>query len=68
MGPFLTGPTKKKKNTIVDINYFTKWVEVESVGSIAEQKMEKFLREMIIYRYGIPLTIVTDNGRHFTNS
>ena len=53
------------KFLLVDINYFTKRVEVEALSTIAEEKIQSFIQKNIICRFGIPWTIISDNGRQF---
>jgi len=52
---------------VVGIDYFTKWVEVKPLATIASRKVEAFVWKSLICRFGIPHTIVTDNGRQFTD-
>ncbi|XP_022889029.1 uncharacterized protein LOC111404455 [Olea europaea var. sylvestris] len=56
------------KFTIVVVDYFTKWVEAEPLAKIAEQKMTNFLWKSVIYRFGIPHSIVTNNEKQFDNA
>ncbi|XP_022843327.1 uncharacterized protein LOC111366872, partial [Olea europaea var. sylvestris] len=67
----LIGPLPKGRGgasfTIVAIDYFTKWVEVEPLEKITEANTSKFLWKNIICRFGIPHSIVSDNGRQFDN-
>lgn len=51
----------------VAVNYFTKWVEAEPVGSITSKVLERFVWQNIITRFSVPNTIITDNGRQFTS-
>jgi transposase InsO family protein len=44
---------------------FTKWVKVKHAASITVAKAIEFIRE-IMYRFGIPSNIITDNGTQFT--
>ena len=50
---------------LVAIDYFTKWVEAEALATITEAKVQNFVWKNIVYRFGIPRTIISDNGRHF---
>ena len=59
--------TGQRKFLLVAIDYFTKWVEAEPLAHITEQKVENFFRKSIICRYGLPHTLITDNGRQFDN-
>ena len=67
MGPFPTA-VRHLKFLVVGINYFTKWVEVEALATITEKNIRNFVWRNIIYRYGIPRVLVSDNGKQFNNS
>ena len=47
---------------LVAIDYFTKWVEAEALATITEARIKNFFWKNIICRFGIPLTIISDNG------
>ena len=66
LGPF-SPASGQRKFLVVAVEYFTKWVETEPLAQITEKKMEDFVLKSIIYRFGIPHTIITDNGRQFDN-
>ena len=51
------------KFLLVAIDYFTKCVEVEALATITEAKIRNFVWKNIICRFGIPMTITSDNGR-----
>ena len=53
------------KFLLVAIDYFTKWVEAEALATITEARIQNFVWKNIICRFGIPLTIISDNGRQF---
>lgn len=48
--------------TLIAIEYLTKWVEEIPLTYTTRKKIEKFLLNCIIYWYGVPMCIVTDNG------
>ena len=50
------------------IDYFTKWVEAEPLAKITEAKVQDFVWKLIICRFGLPRTLITDNGRQFTGA
>ena len=52
---------------LVAIDYFTKWVEVEALATITEERIQSFVWKNIICRFGIPRTIILDNRRQFDN-
>jgi transposase InsO family protein len=43
---------------------FTKWMEVMPAVNITQEAMVKFLQS-IIYRFGVPRRVLTDNGTQF---
>lgn len=46
-------------------DYFSKWVEVEAYANTKDKDVSKFVWRNIIYQFGIPQTIITDNGPQF---
>ncbi|XP_065628388.1 uncharacterized protein LOC136067057 [Quercus suber] len=65
----IVGPLPQGKGQVkfllVAIDYFTKWVEAEALATITEAKIQGFVWKNIICRFGIPRTIISDNGRQF---
>jgi transposase InsO family protein len=51
---------------LVAINKFTKWPEATPVVNITQGAAVTFLKS-IIYRFGVPSRIITDNGTQFTS-
>jgi ribonuclease HI len=65
----LVGPLQKAPrgftHLLVAIDKFSKWIEVQPLTSIgSEQAVALFTN--IIHRFGIPNSIITDNGTQFT--
>ena len=52
---------------MVGVDYFTKWVHVEPLATITEQKVRNFVWRSIICRSGIPRALISDNGKQFDN-
>jgi transposase InsO family protein len=50
----------------VAIDKFTKWPEATPVVSITQSAVVAFLKS-IVYRFGVPSRIITDNGTQFTS-
>jgi transposase InsO family protein len=48
-------------------DYFTKWVEAVPLKRVTSENMVEFVKEHIIYRFGIPQTITTDQGAQFVS-
>ena len=63
----IVGPLPQGKGQVkfllVAIDYFMKWVEAEALATITEARIRSFVGKNIICRFGIPLTIISDNGR-----
>ena len=58
---------RQLKFMVVDIDYFTKWVEAKALATITKKNMRSFVQRNIIYRYDIPRVLVSDNGKQFDN-
>jgi len=58
---------KKHKFILVATDYVTKWVEAFPLKNVTSKDMVEFVKEHIIYRFGIPQTITTDQGTMFTS-
>lgn len=63
VGPFSTRMAQKKF-LLVAVDYFTKWVEAEPLANITATQVRNFCWKLIC-RFGLPRTIITDNGRQF---
>ncbi|XP_024025995.1 uncharacterized protein LOC112092918 [Morus notabilis] len=67
----LIGPLHKTsgryKFAIVAVDYFTKWVEAEPLTAISEAKCTNFIWNNIVCRFGVPHSLVSDNGKQFNN-
>jgi ribonuclease HI len=55
------------KFVLVATDYFTKWVETIPIKTMTTGNMIDFVNEHIVYRFGIPQTITTDQGSQFTS-
>ena len=64
VGP-LPAAVAQKKFLLVATDYFSKWVEAEAHASIKDKDATKFVWKSIICRFGIPQTIIVDNGPQF---
>lgn len=43
----------------------TKWVEAKLLRTITEHDCLRFFKESVVFRFGIPRVMVSDNGRQF---
>nr|CAN62505.1 hypothetical protein VITISV_010653 [Vitis vinifera] len=64
VGPLPAAPAQKKF-LLVATDYFSKWVESEAYASIKDKDVTKFVWKNIVCRFGIPQTIIADNGPQF---
>jgi ribonuclease HI/transposase InsO family protein len=65
----LVGPLQKAPggftHLLVAIDKFSKWIEVRPLTSIRSEQAVAFFTN-IIHRFGVPNSIITDNGTQFT--
>ena len=64
MGPFPKA-TGNKRWLLVNTDYFTKWVKVEPLVNIRDVDAKRFMWKNIVTRFGIPHTLISDNGLQF---
>ena len=67
LGPF---PTKMRqmKFLVIEIDYFIKWVEAEPLAKITKQNVRNFVWKNIIWLFGIPRGLISDNGHQLDNT
>jgi transposase InsO family protein len=67
----MIGPFKKAQggytHVLVTIDKFTKWIEYRPTASLTSAKAVEFIQD-IIFRFGIPNSIITDLESNFTSS
>jgi transposase InsO family protein len=67
----MIGPFKKAQggytHVLVAIDKFTKWIVFKPIASLTSAKAVEFIQD-IIFRFGIPNSIITDLGSNFTSS
>ena len=64
VGPFLK-VAENKRWLLVGTDYFTKWVEVEPLTNIRDVDTKRFVWKNIVTWFGIPHTLISDNGLQF---
>ena len=50
---------------LIGTDYFTKWVKVEPLANISDVDAKKFVWKNIVTRFGVPRTLISNNGLHF---
>ena len=58
-------PNNGHKFIIVAIDYFIKWVKANSYARITQKVVKKLIEKDLIYHYGLPVILVTDNAQNF---
>ena len=66
VGPLPTSLAQKKL-FLVATDYFSKWIEAEAFTSIKDKDVTQLIWKNIVCRFGIPRSIVSDNGPQFDN-
>jgi hypothetical protein len=65
----IVGPLRKAlggfTHMLVAIDKFSKWAEVRPITNLRAEQAMTFFTD-IIYRFGVPNSIITDNGSQFT--
>jgi transposase InsO family protein len=64
MGPLRQAPGGFT-HLLVAVDKFSKWIEARPIVNVRSEEAMTFFTN-IIYRFGIPNTIITDNGTQFT--
>jgi hypothetical protein len=68
-GMDIVGPLRKapggKTHLLVAIDKFSKWVEVRPIMNLWAEQAVTFFTD-IVHRFGVPNSIITDNGSQFT--
>jgi hypothetical protein len=64
VGPLRQAP-KGFTHLLVAIDKFSKWIEARPIVNVHSEEAVTFFTD-IIYRFGIPYTIITDNNTQFT--
>ena len=62
IGPIEPKALNGHRFILVAIDYFTKWVKAMTFKSVTKKAVVDFIHSNIIYRFGIPKIIVTDNA------
>ena len=64
VGP-LKGGTHKQRYLLVMVDKFTEWIEAKPVKTAESGPVIDFISG-VVHRYGVPHSIITDNGTNFT--
>jgi hypothetical protein len=65
IGEIKPASSKNQRYILVGIDYFTKWIEAVALPNVDQEAVISFIQNHIIYRFGLPETITTDQGTVF---
>jgi hypothetical protein len=52
---------------LVAVDKFTKWVEIAPVTTQDSTAAINFIKSIVFFCFGVPHSIITDNGTNFTS-
>ena len=67
IGPIDPTTSNGHRFILVAIGYFTKWVEDTFHKLVTKKVLDDFVKNNIIFRFGIPESIITDNGTNLNS-
>ncbi|KAG9442264.1 hypothetical protein H6P81_018118 [Aristolochia fimbriata] len=67
IGPITPKSSANHQYILAATDYFSKWAEATAYKEVKAATVVDFIRTQIVYRYGVPRYIMTDNGTLFLN-
>ncbi|XP_070041780.1 uncharacterized protein [Nicotiana tomentosiformis] len=67
IGPIEPAALNRHRFILVAIDYFTKWVEAASYKAVTKNVVEDFVRDRIVYRFGVPESIIIDDAANLNS-
>ena len=67
IGPIDPPASNGDKFILAFTDYFTKWAEAASYREVKASAVVKFIKHHILFRFGTPRRIISDNGASFQN-
>jgi hypothetical protein len=68
IGEIHSESSKGHRFILVDTDYFTKWTNAVSLRNMTHWAVISFVQEHIIYQFGVPQTVTTDQGPSFMSN
>ncbi|XP_047263810.1 uncharacterized protein LOC107858326 [Capsicum annuum] len=67
IGPIEPPASNGHRFILVAIDYFTKWFEASTHKALTKKVVPDFVRNNLVCRFGIPESIITDNGANLNS-
>nr|XP_004229123.1 uncharacterized protein LOC101252425 [Solanum lycopersicum] len=67
IGPIEPSASNGHRFILVAIDYFTKWVKAVTYKSVTMKVVVDFVRNNLICRFGVPASVITDNGANLNS-
>jgi transposase InsO family protein len=67
VGEIHPSSSKGHRFILVANDYFTKWTEAVPLKNMTHRDVISFMLEHIVYRFGLPQTLTTDQGSAFVS-
>ncbi|XP_070030260.1 uncharacterized protein [Nicotiana sylvestris] len=67
IGPVEPTASNRHRFILVAIHYFTKWVEAASYKVVTKKVVADFVKDRIVYRFGVPESIITNNASNINS-
>ncbi|XP_020675309.2 uncharacterized protein LOC110094419, partial [Dendrobium catenatum] len=68
MGPIDPPSSKGHRFILAATDYFSKWAEAIPLKKVKSEDMMRFFRDHVVYRFGIPRCIISDNSPSFRST
>ena len=65
IGPLKPASSRGHMFILAAIDYFSKWAEAIPLREVGAKQVADFIRTHLIYRYGVPYKIISDNALYF---
>ena len=65
IGPFKPSSSLGHQYILAGTDYFSKWAEAVPLKEVRSEDVARFIRNHIIYRYGVPSKIISDHALYF---
>ncbi|KAK3032703.1 hypothetical protein RJ639_036767 [Escallonia herrerae] len=65
IGPCTPPSSKGHRYILVATDYFSKWAEAIALRDVKRDTVADFIRTHIIYRFGVPESIIADSAKYF---